>query len=578
MRIVPMEPFANKPSSEQPKGDLEYLFRQKFAEAEVPPRRNLWEQIDHELLVRQNEAYRRRIVQQRWLAAACILLVLVASTWAVRSSFVRDSPAVAVVAQPAASQGVARQQPEATSPQVANDDNALAQNGPMASAYALQEPLFTPRTAAAGTAAATENTLSTTSGEEASASAVFTPKFSLAPNLEASPAVAFNPALIFNSALSTGLSNSYLANRESTVGRSFARQASLGGQPTAFPVERSSSADLLADVTMARMANQLAAMMAGEAFGADTLRKASLLAAPEAVAVQAVTPEPEPQPRPSGRRWKLSAAVAAAAYNPNINFSRGNTSGMSYYNSGAAADAAGLRNASDATRYEVAAAEYRQHLEARPSMRARIGAARPLGRHWELATGVEFASQSASSQFEAVTTVYSPSSANAFTGSRTSAPALAAPTNGSGYSYYPPPTGTTSARYRYTSAGVPVAVRYGSAKTGWSLYATVGAAVNVLLGSKVETTGKNEGTQTYSLTSTDSPYRKVLGSVRGGAGARYRAADGQWSVLVGPEADLGLTTLNNDPAQSFFKRSRPYSVGLATSVEFGGAKSAVISH
>ncbi|ALD19996.1 hypothetical protein [Hymenobacter sp. DG25A] len=75
-----MEPSADKPTSPQ-KGDLEYLFRQKFEEAEMQPRASLWEQLDHELVVQQNETFRERLRVHRWVAAACVLFMLGMGGW-----------------------------------------------------------------------------------------------------------------------------------------------------------------------------------------------------------------------------------------------------------------------------------------------------------------------------------------------------------------------------------------------------------------------------------------------------------------------------------------------------------------
>jgi hypothetical protein len=70
------------PNDPRPSGDLEHLFRQTFAEAEIQPRTNLWEQLDHELVVQQNDTYRKRLTVHRWVAAACLLLALGFGGWA----------------------------------------------------------------------------------------------------------------------------------------------------------------------------------------------------------------------------------------------------------------------------------------------------------------------------------------------------------------------------------------------------------------------------------------------------------------------------------------------------------------
>ncbi|GGE98142.1 hypothetical protein [Hymenobacter cavernae] len=541
-----MEPSANQPSADQPKGDLEHLFRQKFADAEVMPRRNVWEQIDHELLVQQNETYRRRLGQHRWLAAACLLLLMAAGLWMLKPGF-RHEAATPSVAQQAASSETG----QGNSATAATADAALA---------AQVRP-----DAVSATAAPANQALAISAGATSPVAAdADEPRFDAPANLADESA-----ALAFSSGANRFYSGSVdLGSRAQAP--AFARHAALGGYTSGFRAdEPAQSHSLLPELLLSRMASLLGAASGSSApqqLPLDTLHKATLPAGPPMLALQDV--EPEPKPRSAGRLWRLSASVAAAAYNPNINFSRsGNISNGLAYSAGPM-DFQNVKNASQAALYEQAATEYRQHLESRPGLRGKLGIARPLGKRWELATGVEVAQLAAVSQFNVVTAAYS-RSANAFTGSN-AAYSQSLTSNANSFQ-----GGTTATRYRYTSAGVPVSVRYGSPKNGLSLYASLGAAVNVLLGSRVEVAGASEATRTYSVSSSDSPYRKVLASLRGGAGARYRAPDGQWSVLVGPEAELGLTTLNADPAQRFLKRSRPYSVGLATSVEFGGGKQAV---
>jgi hypothetical protein len=115
-------------------------------------------------------------------------------------------------------------------------------------------------------------------------------------------------------------------------------------------------------------------------------------------------------------------------------------------------------------------------------------------------------------------------------------------------------------------------VRYGSNKAGLSLYAKVGAAVSLLVNSRSELEGSPEATRTYTTRSTDSPYRQVLTSVRGGAGVRYQPVTSTWSLAVGPTAEAYLTTLNANPSQRAVNQSRPYSLGIEASVEFGSPK------
>jgi hypothetical protein len=207
--------------------------------------------------------------------------------------------------------------------------------------------------------------------------------------------------------------------------------------------------------------------------------------------------------------------------------------------------------------YQYGASEYRENLEAGPAQRVVIAAAYALNSKWTLLTGVETAQQRASSK----TSVSFGDARSAFAG-RTATNSMVA-------QFYP---GQRSTDFSYRTVGVPVAMRYGSTKTGLSLYAKVGAAVNVLLKSRTEVEGNSAATRDYTLSSSDSPYRKVLASVRGGGGVRYQPTDATWNLALGPVAEAGLNTLNQSPGGSFFKRSRPYSVGLEASVEFGGKK------
>lgn len=101
-------PFDNH-QPERPSGDLEHLFRQKLAEAEVRPRANFWDQLDHELvaqqhadMLRQNAMYRQRAAVYRWAAAACLVLALGVVSWAYLAQLGRpDSPVLATATGPA---------------------------------------------------------------------------------------------------------------------------------------------------------------------------------------------------------------------------------------------------------------------------------------------------------------------------------------------------------------------------------------------------------------------------------------------------------------------------------------------
>lgn len=91
----------NSAPDPKPTGDLEHLFQQKFADAEVTPRASVWEQLDHELLVQQNDTYRRRLLGYRWAAAASLLLLAGGSTWLTFHTF-HDHAAAQLASTPAA--------------------------------------------------------------------------------------------------------------------------------------------------------------------------------------------------------------------------------------------------------------------------------------------------------------------------------------------------------------------------------------------------------------------------------------------------------------------------------------------
>ena len=282
----------------------------------------------------------------------------------------------------------------------------------------------------------------------------------------------------------------------------------------------------------------------------DTLKPA-LLALPQAPAeaVAATTQEQKETPR-LWKRLRLGGSYTAGAFSPNINFSR--TDGR--------VKSDPVTTALRTYYQDEAENEYRRNLRAGFSQRVAFNASYALNNHWTLTTGAEAAEQRATSA-----TSYSfidgkqvgPQAADIF-----SRPAA--------YNAAPAQPRTTT--YRYRSVAVPVSVRYGSSKAGLSLYAKVGAAVSVLLNSRSELEGAPEATRNYTAKSTDSPYRQVLTSARGGAGIRYQPASSGWSLAVGPVAEAYFTTLNAHPSQRVINQSRPYSLGVEASVEFGTPK------
>ena len=499
-----MATSANKntpPPAPRPTGDLEYLFRQRLGEAEVPPRLLLWEQLDHDLLVQQNEAYRRRLVTYRWLAAACVLLLLGGGGWASLRHLAAPAPGSAELA--------------------ARPGNSLS---------ADSQGAISPGYARAGGA---------TAGRVATAGPLAAPTGADASNRAVAP-----------------VAPSLLSSRQGRAGRDLP----LAGPALAAAFPAASAA---ANGDFSEGINPLAwrrAALSGYPYHRpDTLRAAP----PVLAAVSTAPPESEKPSRPA-KCWRFGGSYAATAFNPNINFSRAGA-GISSY---AAANGMSARSVNA---YEAGAAEYRHHLRAGVGQRATLTAALAPAKHWVLTAGVEVAEYRASSE----TSYALPEpTATAFTGNTTAAYNYNNATSSSftGPAVYTAAPRTTS--YRYRTVGVPVSARYGSGKSGVSLYAKVGAAVDLLLGSRVEVAGAPAATREYSLRSADSPYRKVVATVRGGGGVQYRPAGASWALLVGPTAEAGLTTLNNNPAQALLSRARPYAVGLEASVEFGGGTAA----
>lgn len=265
--------------------------------------------------------------------------------------------------------------------------------------------------------------------------------------------------------------------------------------------------------------------------------------------------------------WSIAGSNALTAFNPNINFSQPT-----------AVPTGRVRISStqmvNAQMYEQGATEYRKNLQSGRSQRFALQIRKRLADRWSIATGLQTASNNASSQTSFAGTM--PTTRTTFTGTQVLSPMTKRAQLATDLTLLDEPQVT---RYRYRTAGIPVSVQYGnSRKPGWSVYARVGAAVDVLFRSRLtpENTALVNSTE-YTLNSTDSPYRKVLASLRGGAGMQYRPAGAAWAVALGPTAETGLNSLNAEPAQSYWHQSRPYSVGVEASVEFG-TKAAVVAH
>lgn len=535
----------NMPHDPRPTGDLEHLFRQTFAEAEIQPRTSLWEQLDHELVVQQNDTYRKRLVVHRWVAAACLLLALGFGGWAaLRQLGKGPSAELAVATGSAGSRSTdfgATTQAE-TSAATRRGTSSSALGGLGQSAAATEE--------SAGMLAAALGQSGASASAEATAPGSRYSHYSSADGYTAAGAgneVAYEGGRLGGSYTSAAAANGYSGSQHG-INYGFASQGQYGAG--------TSSTDILSLAYLqARLRNSLGLGLP------DTL-KPSLLARPNSAAAQLASvaaPTPE-QPQTTPKLWhrlKLGGTYAASSYNPNINFSQ----------------ADGRQNADAVTmalnRYyrEDAETEYRSNLRPGLGQRLALTVDYALNKSLRLGSGIEVAEQRSTSA-----TSYgfldgqqpATSSSNLF---------RAAPSN-----YAAAPQVARATSFRYRSVGVPVTLHYGSTKAGASLYAKVGAAVNLLMSTHSELEGSPEATRTYTRSSSDLPYRKVMASLRGGAGVRYQPATATWSMAIGPVAEAGLTTLNANPNQATLHQSRPYSFGIEASVEFGATRPVVALH
>ena len=96
-----------------------------------------------------------------------------------------------------------------------------------------------------------------------------------------------------------------------------------------------------------------------------------------------------------------------------------------------------------------------------------------------------------------------------------------------------------------------------------------GAVISALLSSRTDVEANPEATRTYNLFSASTPYRRLLGTLRGAVGMQFRPVGHDYTLSLGPVAEGGIWSLNAHPAQDFFGQYRPYSVGLEAGVEFG---------
>ena len=580
-------------------GSLEELFRHHLGEeAAVPPRPLLWDQLDNSLLIRQNELYRRRLVATRWVAAASLLLATLAGTgwWVGRTGLVgspematstgsRSAPADTQLNQasarpgfgPAGNAGTAASNNGVANGAVASSVGKASQqansgllNGKSQRAAGSRDGSGYLASSSLGVASASR---SASYGRNLSGASVTVPgTFSrlgrrgaegnnavaasgseAATNAStvATGAAATSATAVAMQSTQSPASTSDIGNNSNSATGAVATGSTTAVAGTGATLASGSAGSVAAAVPAATIvsAASLSASVAAAPAAALGAEEAGLLASravalgtvetPVRVVPGALAAGPEPAELALGtHRWQYGASYTASAFNPNINFSREGTEPEFGYNP----------VLGPAVLSEQAAIEYRQHLRAGLSQRLALTVARRLRGHWSVGTGVALSKANARS-----------ASTVAFVGEQI---ADGGQTVGSG------PRRTTD--FSYTLASLPLELRYSNpAKRGWSLYGRLGGVVSALLGSRSEVAGRPEVTQTYSLTSASTPYRRLSSSVRGAAGARFSPGAGRWAFSMGPVAELGLVSLNAHPVQRYFAQSHPYSFGLEAGVEFG---------
>lgn len=512
---------ANPPSDNhqpaRPTGDLEHLFRQKLAGAEVRPRANFWDQLDNELvaqqhtdMLRQNAMYRQRAAVYRWAAAACLVLALGVASWAYLAR--SGQPAGPVLATTAGSAA-------------ASSGLALPETGFGAGRYdhlAGLAATLAPNGAAAQSVGAYGSGRALRTGGQAAA------------GYNETAVMAGTSEALWGDYSAAGLLA--LPGRRQDIAAAWGRPASLA---VTFD-------DL-------NLRNELGPGRPGQ-------RQLLLPDEVPAAAVAKAAFTPEPTPKTSGKLWKrlrVGGGYALSVFNPNINFSRAD----------ARTKADPVTNALRSYYQEDAEREYRRNLRSGPSQRVALTASYQLSPHWTVSTGAEWAESRASSASsfgfldgkqvgsEAPDIFASPSSSTGFGISNRSGAAAPRPTS-----------------YRYRTAAVPVSVTYGAQKAGLSLYAKAGAVVSLLLNSRSELEGSPDATRSYDIRSAESPYRTLFASGRLGGGVRYQPVLSTWNVTVGPSAEVFITPLNANPSQRAARQTRPYSLGIEATVEFGSTK------
>jgi len=536
--------------STPPKGSLEDLFRHHLLESEaaaVPPRPQVWEQIDNTLLLAQNEKYRRRLAAYRWAVAASLLLASLAGGGWWQSQ--RQSPTTGTLAQattqPASQPGLTTARravataARPTSTQAAASAMSVAAvtnvNSSFPTTYSSSIDLTTtllPRAQSAiasrqGRGAQASASLKQAHGSTQALGSYFQAADELAIGSEYRGRSGQHQVLNSNSVPAASQPSNLLAAAVSALSEQpNDQQLGTENAPTA--------------ATTATLAATSRGVVAESALATRWVKLTSTAASlPSSLTEVAVAPGP---PLEIARRWQYGASYSASAYNPNIEWTKAPV---------VATSASVVTTPPPVSFTRSVAAEYRANLHAGLGQRLSLWATRRLGNgRWSLRTGLELAQNTAAS-----------ASSVAFVGE---------PVADLSYlnaSYVPQMQHTS---YRYRSVSVPAELRYSNpAKTGFSFYGRIGAMLTALLNVRSEVEGTPEATRSYSLTSASTPYRHVSAGLRGGAGMQYRPAGHQWAFNFGPVAEMGILSLNADPGQDFWSQQRPYSFGLEAGVEIG---------
>ncbi|GAB3837027.1 outer membrane beta-barrel protein [Hymenobacter jeollabukensis] len=547
-----MTPVSNNNNDHRPPtGNLEELFRQKMAEAELTPRADVWDRLDHELLLRENQGYRRRLVGYRRAAAAAVAVATLGLGGWLTQRTLAPAPGteIAVVDSNAAARSAAARLGQAAQPSA----EAAARGAATASTAASStrsgfsdEQASAADASAASSGAATQSEAGLLASTDAATTAASATTSNPVENLRESFGARRSAA---SRADQPSLLNRAVAAIRQTFGGAASPAVRGGSLMPANPVlapRGNASATLVAGVapTGARSAAVAPSATGGTELEymsaiASRLRRANLsanvpdslkpalLSTPALLAAQATAAQEQDDKKASASsHWRWRGSFGAQRFAPNVSSVVG--SGMAF--------SAMPTPTTVAQRAPVP--EEPTRLQPGLAQRGMFGVAVPLSKkHWTLLTGAEVAVMSGRTGREVPQTLLNNNAAD---------------------------EKFQTGRYQLTTVGVPMQVRYESHKQGWGVYAAVGAAVNVLLRNRTAV-----GTQ---ATTDDSSYRRVLATTRGSAGVRFSPASGNWQLNLGPEAEAGLNTLNANPSEKWSQRTRPYALGLSASMEFGGGK------